>query len=166
MDQRFCWFLKTLYTLFSAYIYKLKVEKRCTAWELFLKKDSKHKQYTVLICWVRNQLHNMAETCSQILSPWLGDIADSGIWLSNRPASLCSLAGRYDKTSHLHTPVRDLEFGLWWCAQREGERLESWPKQDLKNAWTMSLEDILYHLKFSLLTGRIWNFRSFLILVQ
>jgi hypothetical protein len=118
----------------------IRVEKRCTAWELscmwqkLLKKDSKHKQYTVtvFIFWVRNQLHYMAETCSQILSPWLGKIADSGIRLSNRPASLCSLAGRYDKTSHLHTPVRDLEFGLWWCAQREGERLESWPKQDFK----------------------------------
>ncbi len=27
----------------------------------------------------------------QILSPWLGDIVDSGIYLSYRPASLCSL---------------------------------------------------------------------------
>jgi hypothetical protein len=35
-------------------------------------------------------------TCSQILSPWLEYIADSSIGLSYRPASLCSLSGRYD----------------------------------------------------------------------
>ncbi len=35
-------------------------------------------------------------TRGQILSPWLGDIIDSGMGLSYRPASLCSLAGRYD----------------------------------------------------------------------
>ncbi len=33
---------------------------------------------------------------AKILSPWLGDIVDSGIGLSCRPASLCSLADRYD----------------------------------------------------------------------
>jgi hypothetical protein len=33
---------------------------------------------------------------SQILSPWLRNIVDSRIGLSCRPASLCSLAGRYD----------------------------------------------------------------------
>jgi hypothetical protein len=33
----------------------------------------------------------------QIHSPWLGDIVDSDIWLSYRPASLCSLVvNRYD----------------------------------------------------------------------
>jgi hypothetical protein len=34
--------------------------------------------------------------CCQILSPWLGDIVASGIALLFWPASLCSLAGRYD----------------------------------------------------------------------
>ncbi len=34
------------------------------------------------------------EACSQILSPWLGDIVDSGIGLSYRS---CCLAGQYDK---------------------------------------------------------------------
>jgi hypothetical protein len=39
-----------------------------------------------------------AYNCSQILSPWLGDILDSGIGLSYRPAtSLCSMEDRYDK---------------------------------------------------------------------
>ncbi len=33
---------------------------------------------------------------SQIHSPWLGDMVDSGIGLSYRPVSLCSQAGRYD----------------------------------------------------------------------
>ncbi len=38
-----------------------------------------------------------AYNCSQILSSWLGDIVDSGIGLSYRPAtSLCSLTDRYD----------------------------------------------------------------------
>ncbi len=45
--------------------------------------------------------------CSQMHSPWLRDIVDSGIGLSYRPASLCSLAGLYDFIS----PVRDYEFG-------------------------------------------------------
>jgi hypothetical protein len=31
-----------------------------------------------------------------ILSPWLGDIVDSGIGLSCWPANLCSLLGWYD----------------------------------------------------------------------
>jgi hypothetical protein len=35
-------------------------------------------------------------TCSGIHSPSPGDQVDSGIGLSYRPASLCSLAGRYD----------------------------------------------------------------------
>ncbi len=33
---------------------------------------------------------------SQILSPWLGDIVDSGIGLSYRPAIVHRLVGRYD----------------------------------------------------------------------
>ncbi len=32
----------------------------------------------------------------KIYSPWMGDAVDSGIGMSYRPASLCSLAGRYD----------------------------------------------------------------------
>ncbi len=36
------------------------------------------------------------ESSSQILSPWPGDIVDSGIGLSYRSASLCSLAGWYE----------------------------------------------------------------------
>jgi hypothetical protein len=36
------------------------------------------------------------QICSQIHSPGLGDIVDYGKGLSYRPASLCSLAGRYD----------------------------------------------------------------------
>ncbi len=41
-----------------------------------------------------------ATTCincrNRILCPWLGDIVDSGIGLSYRPAGLCSLAGGHD----------------------------------------------------------------------
>ncbi len=38
----------------------------------------------------------MLNCCSQIHRPWLGSIVDSGIGLSYLPASLCSLAGRYN----------------------------------------------------------------------
>jgi hypothetical protein len=38
----------------------------------------------------------LLEPWGQILRSWLGDNVNSGIGLSNRPASLCSLAGRYD----------------------------------------------------------------------
>jgi hypothetical protein len=38
----------------------------------------------------------ISHSCSKIHSPWLEYIFDSGIGLSYRPASLCSLAGRYD----------------------------------------------------------------------
>ncbi len=48
------------------------------------------------------QLDNIS---CQILSLWLGDIIDSGIGLSHQPASLCSLAGRYDKP--MQSSVRD-----------------------------------------------------------
>ncbi len=34
----------------------------------------------------------------RILSPWPGGVVDSGIRLSYRPASLCSLADRYDNS--------------------------------------------------------------------
>jgi hypothetical protein len=37
-------------------------------------------------------------SCSQIHSPLIGDKVDSGIGLSYRPVSLCSLSGRYDNT--------------------------------------------------------------------
>jgi hypothetical protein len=43
------------------------------------------------------------------------DIVDSGIGLSYRPVSLCSLAGRYDNPmpeSTFFPPVRDFEFGF------------------------------------------------------
>ncbi len=42
-----------------------------------------------------SQLSSGPESSSQILSPWLEDIIDSGIGLY-RPVDLCSLAGRYD----------------------------------------------------------------------
>ncbi len=37
----------------------------------------------------------VSHTCSQILSPWLGDIVDSGIVLSYQPVRLHRLEGRY-----------------------------------------------------------------------
>ncbi len=43
----------------------------------------------------------LATSCSQIQSPWLGDIIDSGIGFSYRPASRCSLAGLYDNLQGL-----------------------------------------------------------------
>ncbi len=53
----------------------------------------------------------------QILSPWLRDIVDYGIGLSNRHASLCSLVGRYTKTlchsrQYSKFPSQGLKFGL------------------------------------------------------
>jgi hypothetical protein len=41
------------------------------------------------------------EISSQIHSPWLGDKVNFGLGLSYRPASLCSLTGRYDNHSQL-----------------------------------------------------------------
>jgi len=41
----------------------------------------------------------------QIHSPGTGDIVDSGIWLLYRPASLFSLAGRYD---NIFPPIRTM----------------------------------------------------------
>ncbi len=42
------------------------------------------------------RLEGISAFKGQILSTWLGDIVDYGIGLSYRPASLCSLAGRYN----------------------------------------------------------------------
>ncbi len=69
---------------------------------------------TIFFCEERNAKRSISGlwvsewqlSCGQIHSPWLGDIVDSGIRLSYRPASLCSLAGR-----QLFPPVRDYEFG-------------------------------------------------------
>jgi hypothetical protein len=42
------------------------------------------------------------KTCrGKIFSPWLGDVAESGMELSYRPASLCSLACQYDNSALL-----------------------------------------------------------------
>ncbi len=64
----------------------------------------------------------------QIFSPWLhgGDLVDSGIGFSCRPASLCSLAGRYDNPVPESTisPVRVSEFNLW---SELGTGWPSWP---------------------------------------
>ncbi len=43
-----------------------------------------------------DQAQAAMETRGLILSPWLGDEAGYGVGLSYRPASLCSLVGRYD----------------------------------------------------------------------
>ncbi len=50
-------------------------------------------------------------SCSQIYKPWPGDIVDSGIGLTYRPASLCSLAGWYDNLQYadqLYLPSQEL----------------------------------------------------------
>ncbi len=41
-------------------------------------------------------VEEVGETCSRILSPWLGYIVDSGTGLSYQPARLHRLAGRFD----------------------------------------------------------------------
>ncbi len=53
--------------------------------------------------------------CCQILSPWLGDIVASGIALLYWPASLCSLAGRYDNPMPESTiySSKGLRIGYW-----------------------------------------------------
>ncbi len=53
-------------------------------------------------------------TSSQILSPWLEDVIDSGIGLSYRTASLCSLAAQYDNPIPQSTisPSQRLRIGL------------------------------------------------------
>jgi hypothetical protein len=53
---------------------------------------------------------------SQILSPWMGNIVDSGVGLSDSP---CSLAGRYDNPMPLSTISPSQATGYWssskWC---------------------------------------------------
>ncbi len=48
-------------------------------------------------CRWRTPYSRQSEGWGQILTPRLGDIVDSDIGLSYRPAGLCSLAGRYDQ---------------------------------------------------------------------
>ncbi len=62
-------------------------------------------------------LYLLSSSCSQIHSPWIGDIADSGIGLSYRPSSLNSLASRYDSpmpesTLYLESGTMNLATGL------------------------------------------------------
>ncbi len=61
----------------------------------------------------------VAHSWRQILSPWGGDRVDSGLGLSYRPTSLCSLAGRYNNPICLNfiPPVMDYEF--CYCLARE-----------------------------------------------
>ncbi len=43
-----------------------------------------------------NKAEVQAKPVTKFIDPWMVDIVDSGIGLLYRPASLCSLAGRYD----------------------------------------------------------------------
>jgi hypothetical protein len=68
-----------------------------------------------------NSKHYMSRVSSLIWSsckihiPWMGDIVDSGIGWSYRPASLCSLVGRYDNPMLESTlPSRPPIQGLWF----------------------------------------------------
>ncbi len=56
----------------------------------------KHLEITILVLFVKKTCF-----CSQIHCPWMGDVVDSGIGFSYRPASLCDFI----------PPVRDYEFG-------------------------------------------------------
>ncbi len=74
------------------------------------------------ICWVGRgytQLKMEYSASSQIHSPWMGDIVDSGIGLSYRPTSLRSLAGRYNNPLPESTlsPSQGLWIWLLVCAQ-------------------------------------------------
>jgi hypothetical protein len=60
----------------------------------------------------------LADTVVEFMGdPWLENKINSGIGLSYRPASPCSLAGRYDNLcrSWLIPPVRVYEFVYWSC---------------------------------------------------
>ncbi len=53
---------------------------------------------------------NTPSSCGQIHRPLVGDVVDSGIVLTYRLASLCSLTGRYDNPMNITNiipPVRD-----------------------------------------------------------
>ncbi len=56
-----------------------------------------------------------ANLVAKFIVPDWGDKFDSEIWLSNRPASLCSLSGRYynpmPESTSVYPPFRDYEFG-------------------------------------------------------
>ncbi len=55
-----------------------------------------------------------ADPVAEFIDPWLGDKVDSGIGLSYRPASICSLAGRqpYARVDFIPpSQGRDYEFG-------------------------------------------------------
>ncbi len=65
------------------------------------------------VAWHVQSPHSEAK----FIDPWLGDIVDSDIRLSYRPASLCSLAGRYDNPmsetqSQLYPPIQGLRIWL------------------------------------------------------
>jgi len=72
-------------------------------------------------------------TCIRILSPRLGDIVDSGIWLSYRPASLCSLAGQYAIPMPESTMSPSQGLRIWpllydekkECERRKGEAVSA-----------------------------------------
>jgi hypothetical protein len=80
-----------------------------------------------LVCCIRREGYSYAGTdynnltlfhsqlCSQIHSTLMGDKVDCGIGWSYRPASLCSLMGRYDNPVlfiNFIPQVRDYELGL------------------------------------------------------
>ncbi len=70
---------------------------------------------------------------SQIHSPLLGDIVDSGLGLSYRPACLCSLAGRYDSPmpeSTLSPQSRTMDL-----ATHNVEGIINWKASNLAVTW-------------------------------
>ncbi len=73
-------------------------------------------------CHQLTRLHvHIIHNCSQVHSPWLEGIVDSGIGLSYRPASLCSLADRYDNplpelTLSPHSGTMNLDTDLWYTS--------------------------------------------------
>ncbi len=70
-------------------------EKKTTC-RISLKKPSETGTTLILpICSI-STYYTWCLSSSQILSPWLRDVVDCGLGLSYRPASLCSLASRYD----------------------------------------------------------------------
>jgi hypothetical protein len=80
-------------------------------------------------------------------------IDDSGIELSYRPASLCSLAGLYDNPMPeltLSPPVRDYEFG--YC----------FPAENLCHSTLYHLHVIAIFKFESMLSERMWNSERFI----
>jgi hypothetical protein len=85
--------------------------------------------------------------CSQIYSPWMGDIVDSGTGLSYRPASLFSLAWRAGTTTICRSQLYSPNQGLWiwlldkercncYCTEIKGTGRESKPSElHRHNSW-------------------------------